>query len=154
MISKNRTNVSILSDDYDDIWESFNDDESDCPFLAICQNLVKGSGVWDFQVFHEGHNHDLSLNPKDHAIIRKLDRKDKFKITMTTYKSAGIFTRYIYTHFDRTKPNNNLIIRDVYNERVEVRRRELNNRILIQIFLQLLIIIGEFSTYYQIKFGD
>ena len=125
--------------------------KSDYPFLAICQNLVKCSGVWDFWVFHGGHNHDPSLNPKGHAAIRKLDRKDKFKITLVTHKSAGILARYIYTHFDRTEPDNNLIIRDVYNERAEVRRRELNDRTLIQALLQSLIITGEFSTHYQIK---
>ncbi len=94
--------------------------KSDCFFLAICQNLVKGSGVWDFWVFYGGHNHDLSLNSKDHAVIRKLDRKDEFKITVVAYKSAGMFTRHIYIYFDRTEPDNNLIMRDVYNERVEV----------------------------------
>ena len=46
--------------------------KSDYPFLAICQNLVKDNGVWDFWVFHGGHNHDLSLNLKGHAAIRKL----------------------------------------------------------------------------------
>ncbi len=73
---------------------------------------------------------------------------------MTTHKSAGIFTKYIYIYFDRTEPDNNLIIRDVYNKRAEVRRRELNNRTPIQALLQLLIITGEFSTRYQIKFGE
>ena len=62
--------------------------------------------------------------------------------------------RYIYTHFDRTEPDNNLIIRNIYNERAEMRRRELNDRTLIQALLQLLIITGEFLTHYQIKFGD
>jgi len=95
--------------------------KSDYSFLAICQNLIKDSGVWDFWVFHGGYNYDLSLNPKDHAAIRKLNRKDKFKITMAAHKSAGMFARYIYTHFDQTEPDNNLIIRDVYNERAEMR---------------------------------
>jgi len=122
--------------------------KSDCPFLAICQNLIKGSGVWDFWVFHGGHNHDPSLNPKGHAAIRKLDRKDEFKITVTTHKSAGILARHTYTHFDRTEPDNNLIIRDVYNKRAEIRRRELNDQTPIQALLQSLTTTGEFSTHY------
>jgi len=65
-----------------------------------------------------------------------------------------MLARHIYTHFDRTEPNNNLIIRDVYNKRAEIRRRELNGRTPIQTLLQSLIITGEFSTHYQIKFGD
>ncbi len=128
--------------------------KSDYPFLAICQNLVKDSGVWDFWVFHKGHNHDPSLNPKDHAIIRKLNRKDEFKITVATHKSVRMLARHTYIHFDQTKPDNNLIIRDVYNERAEIRQRELNSRTSIQALLQLLTITGEFSTHYQIKFGD
>ena len=71
-------------------------------------------------MFYRDHNHDLNLNPKDHAAIRKLNKKNEFKITMTTHKSIGIFARHTYTHFDRTKPDNNLIIRDVYNERAEI----------------------------------
>ncbi len=35
-----------------------------------------------------------------------------------------------------------------------MRRRELNDRTPIQALLQLLIITGEFSTHYQIKFRD
>ena len=65
-----------------------------------------------------------------------------------------MFARYIYIHFHRTELDNNLIMRDVYNKRAEMRRRELNDRTLIQALLQLLIITGEFSTHYQINFGD
>ncbi len=122
--------------------------KSDCSFLAICQNLVKDNGVWDFWVFYRDYNHDPSLNPKGHAAIRKLNRKDEFKITVITHKSAGILTRHTYTHFDRTEPDNNLIIRDIYNKRAEVRRRELNGRTPIQALLQLLITTGEFLTHY------
>ncbi len=73
---------------------------------------------------------------------------------MITYKSAGILARYIYTHFDRTEPHNNLIIRNVYNKRAEMRRRELNDRTPIQTLLQSLTTTGKFSSHYQIKFKD
>jgi len=46
---------------------------------------------------------------------------------MTTHKSAEILTRHTYTYFDRTEPDNNLIIRDIYNKRAKIRRRELND---------------------------
>ena len=118
-------NYSVI---YSDSKRSNRDSKKpECPFLAIYQNLIKNSGVQDFQIFYRGHNHDLSLNPKGHAAIRKLNRKDKFKITVAAHKSTGILARYIYTHFDRTEPDNNLIIRNIYNKRVKVRRRELND---------------------------
>ena len=67
---------------------------------------------------------------------------------MITHKSARILARHTYIYFNQIKSENNLIIRNIYNKRAEMRQRELNDRTLIQTLLQLLTITGEFSTHY------
>jgi hypothetical protein len=98
---------------------------------------IKGSDIWIFELEEGNHNHEPT-QASAHPIIRKMHKDDQFRSRIEIQKTAGMLTKHAFDLQQQEAPGNPLIMRDYYNEREDIRRRELQERSPIHALLDIL----------------
>ena len=103
----------------------------DCPFEAY--GCRKADGQWHLSIRNAVHNHDASENLSGHSTFRRLNTEDKEKTR--NMLAAGVRPREALSTLRQNNPTLATISRNVYNERVQLRRENLAGRTPIQALL-------------------
>jgi hypothetical protein len=92
----------------------------DCPFDAVAK---KDADLWSLKIRDPEHNHPPFLSALAHPVHRKMDKETRNKVR--NLSRQPIKPREITTYIRLNAPDQRLTRRDVYNERVRLRREQL-----------------------------
>ena len=94
----------------------------ECPFDVVAK--MDMMGTWTLHVRDGTHNHEPT-NPCAHPALRKPTEEEKEVIKSTT--QAGADARITINTLRLNNPTTNLLARDVYNARAQLRRENLGD---------------------------
>jgi hypothetical protein len=89
------------------------------------------------------HNHDLTLEPAAHTVYRRLQKIPIYKATVKAQKHAGMQANYIYSSFYGESIESLITKRDIYNERANVRREDLESLAPIYVLFRFVLSTNE-----------